>query len=152
MQGTSQGQSTEWYVDSGCSRHMTWNYSLLHDFKPYNGETVAFGDNTVGGTISGQGTVTNGKVSLNKVNFVKQLGFNLLSVSQVCDQTFDVLFTNKNCYILAPGAVKLRDEDVILTAPRNNDIYILDMENVQTSETSTTLISKASTSDSTLWH
>nr|GEX58803.1 hypothetical protein [Tanacetum cinerariifolium] len=40
-------------IDSGCSRHMTWNMSYLSDFKELNGGYVAFGGNPKGGKISG---------------------------------------------------------------------------------------------------
>ena len=32
-----------WYIDSGCSWHVTGNNALLHDFKNVNGGYVAFG-------------------------------------------------------------------------------------------------------------
>ena len=67
-----------WYIDSGCSRHMTGNSALFHDFKNVNGGYVAFGSK--GGRISGQGTVSNGTLSLKQVNFVDILDYNLLSV------------------------------------------------------------------------
>nr|GEV52911.1 hypothetical protein [Tanacetum cinerariifolium] len=42
-------------IDSGFSRHMTWNMSYLSDFKELNGGYVAFGGNPKGGKISGNG-------------------------------------------------------------------------------------------------
>ncbi|KAK1415001.1 hypothetical protein QVD17_30770 [Tagetes erecta] len=48
-----------WFVDSGCSRHMTGNHALLQDFKLKNGTHVAFGGDA-GGKITGEGTVSNG--------------------------------------------------------------------------------------------
>ena len=68
-----------WYVDSGCSRHMIGNSALLYDFKNVNGGYVAFGSK--GGRIFGQGTISNGTLSFNKVNYVDILDYNLLSVS-----------------------------------------------------------------------
>nr|GEW48539.1 putative ribonuclease H-like domain-containing protein [Tanacetum cinerariifolium] len=41
-------------IDSGCSRHMTWNMSYLSDFEEINGGYVAFGGNPKGGKISGK--------------------------------------------------------------------------------------------------
>ncbi|GJU45959.1 hypothetical protein Tco_1203225 [Tanacetum coccineum] len=37
------------YVDSGCSRHMTWNMSYLSDFKDFNGEIEL--TTTIDGTV-----------------------------------------------------------------------------------------------------
>nr|GEW26413.1 hypothetical protein [Tanacetum cinerariifolium] len=44
-------------IDSGCSRHMTWNMSYLSDFEELNGGYVAFGGNPKGGKITGKGKI-----------------------------------------------------------------------------------------------
>ncbi|GJV52024.1 putative ribonuclease H-like domain-containing protein [Tanacetum coccineum] len=41
-------------IDSGCSRHMTWNMSYLTDFEEIDGGYVAFGGNPKGGKITGK--------------------------------------------------------------------------------------------------
>ena len=41
--------------------------------------------------ITGMGVVTNGKITLEKVNYVEQLKHNLMSVSQICDKGNSVL-------------------------------------------------------------
>nr|GEV09140.1 hypothetical protein [Tanacetum cinerariifolium] len=41
-------------IDSGCSRHMTWNMSYLSDFVELNGGYVAFGGNPKGGKFDGK--------------------------------------------------------------------------------------------------
>ncbi|GJR49721.1 putative ribonuclease H-like domain-containing protein [Tanacetum coccineum] len=41
------------YVDSGCSRHMTWNMSYLSDFKEFDRGYVTFGEGAKGGKITG---------------------------------------------------------------------------------------------------
>nr|GEU37923.1 ribonuclease H-like domain-containing protein [Tanacetum cinerariifolium] len=43
-------------IDSGFSRHMTWNISYLFDFEEINGRYVAFGGNPKGGKITGKDT------------------------------------------------------------------------------------------------
>nr|GEV23908.1 putative ribonuclease H-like domain-containing protein [Tanacetum cinerariifolium] len=43
-------------IDSGCSRHMTWNISYLSDFEELNRGYVAFGRNPKGGKITGKDT------------------------------------------------------------------------------------------------
>nr|GEU89232.1 hypothetical protein [Tanacetum cinerariifolium] len=40
-------------INSGCSKHMTWNMSYLSDFEEINGGYVAFGGNSKGGKIIG---------------------------------------------------------------------------------------------------
>nr|GFA86241.1 ribonuclease H-like domain-containing protein [Tanacetum cinerariifolium] len=68
-------------IDSGCLRNMTGNMSYLSDFEELNGGYVAFGGNPKGGKITGKGKIKTGKLDFNDVYFVKELKFNLFSVS-----------------------------------------------------------------------
>nr|GEY74764.1 ribonuclease H-like domain-containing protein [Tanacetum cinerariifolium] len=68
-------------IDSRCSRHMTGNMSYLSDFEELNGGYVAFGGNLNGGKISRKGKIKTGKLDFDDVYFVKELKFNLFSVS-----------------------------------------------------------------------
>nr|GEY10605.1 hypothetical protein [Tanacetum cinerariifolium] len=68
-------------IDSGCWRHMTWNMSYLSDFEELNGGYVAFGGNPKGGKITGKGKIKTGKLDFDDVYSVKELKFNLFSVS-----------------------------------------------------------------------
>nr|GFA81216.1 ribonuclease H-like domain-containing protein [Tanacetum cinerariifolium] len=70
-------------IDSGCSRHMTGNISYLSDFEELNGGYVAFGGNPKGGNITGKGKIKTGKLDFDDVYYVKELKFNLFSVSQI---------------------------------------------------------------------
>nr|GEW42612.1 ribonuclease H-like domain-containing protein [Tanacetum cinerariifolium] len=109
-------------VDSGCSRHMTGNMSYLFDFEELNGGYVTFGGNPKGGKISGKGKIKTGKLDFNDVYFVKELKFNIFSVSQMCDKKNSVLFTDIECLVLSSD-FKLPDESqVLLRVPRENNI------------------------------
>ncbi|KAI3815830.1 hypothetical protein L1987_15513 [Smallanthus sonchifolius] len=124
---------------------------LLEDVKQIDGGYVAFAGNK-GGYITGQGTLKNDKVKFEKVNYVEQLEHNLLSVSQVCDKKFSFHFNDHECYILKPGFV-IPDEWILMKASRINDTYVLDMSVATTTDSiPTCLLSKASESDSILWH
>nr|GEY17952.1 hypothetical protein [Tanacetum cinerariifolium] len=70
-------------IDSGCSRHMTGNISFLSDFEEINGGFVALGGNPKGGKIIGKCKIKTGKLDFDDVCFVKELKFNLFSVSQM---------------------------------------------------------------------
>ncbi|GJZ19619.1 putative ribonuclease H-like domain-containing protein [Tanacetum coccineum] len=108
-------------IDSGCSGSMTGDKDKLSDFKEFKGGYVAFGNDSKGGRISGKGTIKTSCLDFEKVSYVEELKFNLLSVSQICDKKHNVLFTDKECLILSPK-FKFVDEDlVILRAPRKND-------------------------------
>ncbi|HEY5236633.1 MAG TPA: hypothetical protein VIJ14_10670 [Rhabdochlamydiaceae bacterium] len=129
---------------------MTGNSSLLTDIKPINGGYVTFAGEK-GRQITGEGTVSNGQLSFEKVNYYEQLKHNLLSVSQVCDKQYTTAFTAKECLILKPGFV-IPEEWILMRAPRKNDTYVLDMNTVSSNADLSCLITKASEKDSILWH
>ncbi|KAJ9561923.1 hypothetical protein OSB04_007083 [Centaurea solstitialis] len=62
-----------WYLDSGCSRHMTGSKSVLSDYRDEKGPLVTFGGNG--------------------------LMHNLLSISQLCDKNHKVSFSKKKCKV-----------------------------------------------------
>ncbi|XP_019193992.1 PREDICTED: uncharacterized protein LOC109187992 [Ipomoea nil] len=89
----------KWYFDSGCSRHMTGNAKFLSDINTSNGE-VTFGDG-VKGQVTGVGTLNvAGLPKLKKVLLVNGLHANLISISQLCDQNWNVSFTKDNCSVM----------------------------------------------------
>ncbi|GJV22933.1 ribonuclease H-like domain-containing protein, partial [Tanacetum coccineum] len=91
------------FVDSGCSRHMSGNIAHLSDFKEFDGGFVTFGGGANGGRITGKGTIKTDKLDFEDVYFVKELKFNLFSVSQMCDKKNYVLFTDSECLVLSLG-------------------------------------------------
>nr|GFB95214.1 ribonuclease H-like domain-containing protein [Tanacetum cinerariifolium] len=100
-------------IDSGCSRHMTWNMSYLSDFEELNGGYVAFCGNPKGGKITGKGKIKTGKLDFDDVHFVRELKFNLFSLSQMCDKKNNVLFTDTECLVLSSD-FKLPDASQVL--------------------------------------
>ncbi|GJV88102.1 ribonuclease H-like domain-containing protein [Tanacetum coccineum] len=69
------------FVDSGCSRNMTGNIAHLSDFKDFDGGYVTFGGGSYGGRITGTSTIKTGNLDFDDVYLVKELKFNLFSVS-----------------------------------------------------------------------
>nr|GEV70274.1 ribonuclease H-like domain-containing protein [Tanacetum cinerariifolium] len=139
-------------IDSGCSRHMTGNMSYLSDFGELNGGYVTFGGNPKGGKISGKGKIRTGKLDFDDVYFVKELKFNLFSVSQMCDKKNSVLFTYTECLVLSPD-FKLPDEkQVLLRVPKENNMYNVNLKNIVPSGDLTCLFTKATIDESNLLH
>ncbi|GJR84344.1 hypothetical protein Tco_0155129 [Tanacetum coccineum] len=68
-------------IDSGCSGSMTGDKDKLSDFKEFKGGYVAFGNDPKGGRITGKGTIKTSCIDFEKVSYVEELKFNLLSVS-----------------------------------------------------------------------
>ncbi|KAI3754743.1 hypothetical protein L1987_54533 [Smallanthus sonchifolius] len=109
---------------------MTGNMALLQDVKPFRGGYVAFAGEK-GGSITCQGVVSNGCVSFENVNFCEQLKHNLLSVSQMCDKEYSVMFDKSECLILKPG-FEVPEDWILMRAPRSNDTYQIDMSVAKT--------------------
>ena len=92
--------STSWYLDSGCSKHMTGDMYLFVSIEKCLVGLVTFGDGNKG-KILGKGTVNiPGFSSLNDVLFVGGLKENLLSIGQFCDNSHEVHFSREHCTIL----------------------------------------------------
>ncbi|GKA40352.1 ribonuclease H-like domain-containing protein [Tanacetum coccineum] len=68
-------------INSGCSRHMIENMFYLTDFEEIDGGYAAFGGNLKGGKITGRGTIKTGNLDFDNVYFIRELQFNLFSVS-----------------------------------------------------------------------
>ncbi|GKA51619.1 ribonuclease H-like domain-containing protein [Tanacetum coccineum] len=137
-------------IDSGCSRHMTGNMSCLIDYEEIDGGFVAFRGNPKGGKITGRGKIRTGKLDFKNVYFVKELKFNLFSVSQMCDKKNSILFTDTEFVVLSPD-FKLTDESHVLhKVPRKDNMYNVDLRNVVPQGGLTCLFAKATLDESNL--
>ncbi|GJW92711.1 retrovirus-related pol polyprotein from transposon TNT 1-94 [Tanacetum coccineum] len=133
-----------WYLDSGCSRHMTGVKQYLHIYLKELGPKVVFGDNS-SGDIEGYGSVNCNGITFTKVAYVNCLKHNLISISQLCDANFKVLFTKTQ------GTTFNQNNEVILIAPRRRDVYVIDMSSYN-KESNACFFAKASPSVNWLWH
>jgi hypothetical protein len=115
----------QWYVDSGCSKHMTGTLNKILILKKEKKGKVTFGDD-VSAKILGKGTVSlgNDRTKVENVLLVENFKPNLLSVSQTCDEGQILIFYSKNCEIRKEDSGKL-----VATAIRTpSDVYILNIE------------------------
>ncbi|WVZ88848.1 hypothetical protein U9M48_035316 [Paspalum notatum var. saurae] len=91
-----RGIEDMWIMDSDCSRHMIGHHKWFSSLNPY----ITFGDNGEG-KVLGVGSISlSAKLSLREVAFVQNLGFNLVFVSQLLDEGFEVHFKKGACYVL----------------------------------------------------
>nr|GEW68674.1 putative ribonuclease H-like domain-containing protein [Tanacetum cinerariifolium] len=104
---------------------MAWGTCPIFLILRLNGGYVAFGGNPNGGKISRKGKIKTGKLDFDDVYFVKELKFNLFSVSQI---------------------------QVPLRVPRENNMYNVNLKNIVPSEDLTCLFVKATIDESNLWH
>ncbi|GJV79155.1 putative ribonuclease H-like domain-containing protein [Tanacetum coccineum] len=100
-------------VDSGCSSHMTGNKAYLSDYEDFNGGFVAFGSDPKGGKITDKGKIRTANLDFDDVYFVDELNFKFLDERQV-----------------------------VLRAPRKDDVYSLDLKNIVPSGDSEDVVDK----------
>nr|GFD27830.1 retrovirus-related Pol polyprotein from transposon TNT 1-94 [Tanacetum cinerariifolium] len=114
-----------WYLDSGCSKHMTGDRSQLINFVQKFMGTVKFRNDHVV-KIMGNGDKI-GNVTILRVYFVEGLGYNLFSVGQFCDSDLEVAFRQHSCFIHNLDGVNL------LTGSRGNNLYTLSLKDMMAS-------------------
>nr|GEX49087.1 ribonuclease H-like domain-containing protein [Tanacetum cinerariifolium] len=149
--GSSQNNiDDKGYWDSGCSRHMTGNISYLSDYEPFDRGYVSFGQG--GCKITGKVTIKTGKLEFENVYFVKDLKSNPFSVSKICDNKNNILFTNSECIVLGQNFKLSDDDNVLLMTPRQHNMYSIDLNNIFPHKDLTCLVAKASADECMLWH
>nr|GEY16847.1 retrovirus-related Pol polyprotein from transposon TNT 1-94 [Tanacetum cinerariifolium] len=133
-----------WYLDSGCSKHMTGDRSRLNNFiKKFIG-TVGFRNDHFG-DIMGYGDYVIGDSVNSRVYYVKGLGHNLFSVRQFCDSDLEVAFKKHSCYVRDTNDVEL------IKGSCGSNLYTISVEDMMKSSP-ICLLSKASKNKSWLWH
>ncbi|GJR47943.1 reverse transcriptase domain-containing protein [Tanacetum coccineum] len=131
-------------VDSGCTKHMTGNLSLLCNFfEKYLG-TVRFGNDQFA-PILGYRDLVQGNITIKRVYYVEGLNHNLFSVGQFCDADLEVAFRKSTCFVR-----DLQGND-LLTGNRGTDLYTISLQET-TSSTPICLMAKASPTQAWLWH
>ncbi|GJY79623.1 retrovirus-related pol polyprotein from transposon TNT 1-94 [Tanacetum coccineum] len=131
-------------VDSGCTKHMTGNISILCNFVEKYLGTVRFGNDQFA-PILGYGDLVQGNITINRVYYVEGLNHNLFSVGQFCDADLEVAFRKSTCFVR-----DLQGND-LLTGNRGSNLYTISLQETTTS-TPICLMAKASPTQAWLWH
>nr|GEV74199.1 integrase, catalytic region, zinc finger, CCHC-type, peptidase aspartic, catalytic [Tanacetum cinerariifolium] len=133
-----------WYLDSGCSKHMTGDRSRLMNFvKKFIG-IVRFGNDHFGAIMGYEDYLISDNV-ISKVYYVEGLGHNLFSVGHFCDSDLEVAFRKHFCYVRDTDGVEL------IKGSRGSNLYTISFEDMMKSSP-ICLFSKASKNKSWLWH
>ncbi|KAI3715571.1 hypothetical protein L6452_22557 [Arctium lappa] len=133
-----------WYLDSGCSKHMTGQKGMLTNFTEKYCGTVRFSNDQFS-PIMGYGDMVHDKVTIKKVSYVEGLRDNLFSIVQFYDKGLEVNFKAKRC------SVHTEEGEELLVGTRKSDLYTINLSNVQTDK-QVCLLSKSSMQQSWLWH
>jgi hypothetical protein len=87
---------SSWIIDSGCTNHMTGEKKIFTSYvkNKDSQDAIIFGDGNQG-KVKGLGKISiTSEHSISNVFLVESLGYNLLSVSQLCNMGYNCLFTN----------------------------------------------------------
>ncbi|GKC56879.1 retrovirus-related pol polyprotein from transposon TNT 1-94 [Tanacetum coccineum] len=87
-----------WYLDFGCSKHMTRDRSQLTNLVHKFLGTVKFSNDQIA-KIMGYGDYQIWNITISRVYYVEGLGHNLFSVGQFCDSDLEVAFRKHTCFV-----------------------------------------------------
>ncbi|XP_070017440.1 intracellular protein transport protein USO1-like [Nicotiana sylvestris] len=142
--GTVKGNSQQWLMDSGCSKHMIGNTMDFLSLKVLQGGSLSFGNGKKGYILGFEKVGKSLTHSIENVYYVNGLKYSLLSVSQICDKENKVEFLSKICTV-----TNLVTGEVVLEVKRYKNIYVADFESIQSGDLSCL---KVVDDDAELWH
>ena len=133
-------------LDSRCTNHMTGEKDMFTSFEssiePI--EKIVFGDNSKGEVLGiGKIAISNDH-SITNVFLVDSLGYNLLSVSQLCEKGYNCLFTNEGVTIY-----RREDSSIAFMGRLKGKLYLVDFT-IDRVTPETCLVAKSSMG--WLWH
>ena len=114
-----------WYLDSGCSRHMTGDTDQFYALERKEGGVVTFGNNGKGKIIGTGKIQITPSTFIDQVLLVDKLKHNLLSISQLCDKGFKVTFESSLCIVSTP-----LDDSIKFIGHRICNIYMIDLNEI----------------------
>jgi hypothetical protein len=87
---------SSWIIYGGCTNHMTGEKKMFTSYikNKDSQDSIIFGDGNQG-KVKGLGKIAiSSEHSISNVFLVESLGYNLLSVSQLCNMGYNCVFTN----------------------------------------------------------
>ena len=114
-----------WYLDSGCSRHMTSDIDQFFILESKAEGSVTFEDNRKGRIIG------IGKIKITPSTFIEiillvdKLKHNLLSSSQLCGVGFNVIFKASMCIVADP-----LNSNSKFIRHRLGNVYVVDLDDL----------------------
>ncbi|KAJ9561372.1 hypothetical protein OSB04_006532 [Centaurea solstitialis] len=136
--------SHKWYLDSGCSKHMTGRKELLSNYKEEYGGSVKFGNNELSPVV-GHGDIVCEDITINNVAHVEGLNHNLFNIGKFCYKDLEVNFNKRRC------AVRTEWGRELLVGTRKTNLYTIKLRHMLANK-SQCLITKKSSHQSLLWH
>jgi hypothetical protein len=126
-------------IDSGCTNHMTGEGSMFESLKESDGDHyITFARNQKGKVLGTGNIDLKSKFSLSKVLLAESLGYNLLSISQLCALGFNCLFTNEGVTV-----IRRSDGSVAFKGVLKGKLYLVDFSQ-EKAQLDTCLVAKSS--------
>ncbi|GJR19395.1 integrase, catalytic region, zinc finger, CCHC-type containing protein [Tanacetum coccineum] len=133
-----------WYLDFGCSKHMTRHRDKLINFVSKFIGMVQYGNDHFA-AIKGYKDRQMGSIHISRVYYVEGLGHNLFSVGQFCNSDLEVAFRKHTCFVQNLEGVDL------LSGSSGSNLYTISMVEMMKSSP-ICLLFKAAKTKSWLWH
>jgi hypothetical protein len=114
---------SSWIIDSGCTNHMTGEKRMFSSYVKNKDpqDSIIFGDGNQG-KVKGLGKIAiSSEHSISNVFLVESLGYNLLSVSQLCNMGYNCLFTNVDV-----SAFRRSDGSLAFKGVLDDKLYLVD--------------------------
>jgi hypothetical protein len=110
-------------LDIGCTNHMIGEKEMFISFEENDcpSDTITFGDNSQEKVLGYDKIAITTDHSISKVLLVESLDYNFLSVSQLCEMSYNYLFTNKGVTIF-----RRSDDSYIFSGILRGKLYIVD--------------------------
>ncbi|XP_015932591.1 uncharacterized protein LOC107458892 [Arachis duranensis] len=92
-------RNSKWYFDSGCFNHMSPLHHLFPSLSPIPNAPYV---NTANGSLlhaTHHGIISQSNIHLSDAYFIPKLNFNLISVGQLVELSFDVTFSISGCRV-----------------------------------------------------
>ena len=105
---SSKKENNQWFIDSGATKHMTFQRNIITNYKKYEEPSIIFlGDNTIIKAF-GEGNVKlecydgeeNVTLNLHRVLYAPDIKKNLLLVPAMTQMNAEVIFDDEKCYTI----------------------------------------------------
>lgn len=144
---SSLEKNGDWFIDSGCSAHMTYDINSFKSYENINERSVELGNKETS-IVQGKGDVmihlkvnnSIRKCILKDVLHVPDLGYQLISVPMITKQNMNVKFFSQQCHIL-------KGSNIVATGSMTGTLYKLDTVKPTSTRSNTALLAHIN-----LWH
>ncbi|KAJ9536703.1 LOW QUALITY PROTEIN: hypothetical protein OSB04_un000088 [Centaurea solstitialis] len=136
--------SHKWYLDSGCSKHMTGRKEILSNYTEEYGGSVKFGNNELAPVV-GHGDIVCKDITIQNVAHVVGLNHNLFSIGKFCDKDLEVYFKKRRC------VVRTEEGKELLVGSRRTNLYTIRLQH-KLQSMSPCFLTRSSLRQAVLWH